>query len=67
MFQKSHVSTVTIIPVRPAADPAPGAESGDGGLPRRPLARGGYSRRTFGRTEASRRTFGRYLPSRRTF
>jgi hypothetical protein len=80
MFRKSHASSVTIIPVRPVADPAPGVEAteaADRGLLRRTLGRnlpsrrtfgrGNPSRRTFGRGNPSRRTFGRYTPSRRTF
>jgi hypothetical protein len=77
MFRTSHASSVTIIPVRPVADPAPSAQAADRGLLRRTLGRNNYSRRTFGnrglsrrtlgRNNYSRRTFGRYTPSRRTF
>lgn len=47
MFRKSHDSTVTIIQVRPAADPSPATPAADRGLLRRTLGRGSYSRRTF--------------------
>jgi hypothetical protein len=67
MLRKSHTTTVTITPVRPAADPAPAAEAAGRGLLRRTLGRNLPSRRTFGRGNPSRRTFGRNLPSRRTF
>jgi hypothetical protein len=70
MFRKSRTRTVTITPVRPAANPAPAAEAakaGDRGLLRRTLGKNNYSRRTFGRGNPSRRTFGRGNPSRRTF
>ena len=67
MFRKSHAISVTIIPVRPVADPAPAAEAADRGLLRRTLGRYTPSRRTFGRYTPSRRTFGRGNPSRRTF
>ncbi len=40
MFRKSHVTTVTIIPVRPTAETAPVAEAADRGLLRRTLGRG---------------------------
>ena len=67
MFGKSHATSVTIIPVRPVADPAPATEAADRGLPRRALGRNLPSSRTFGKWHPSRRTFGRYTPSRRTF
>ena len=67
MFRKSHATTVTIIPVRPAAHAAPAAEADGRGLLRRTLGRYHPSRRTLGRYHPSRRTFGKGHPSRRTF
>jgi hypothetical protein len=59
---------VAIVPVRPAVDAGPAADTSTRtGLLRRTLGAYHPSRRTFGRGNPSRRTFGRYTPSRRTF
>jgi hypothetical protein len=62
MFLKSPAGTGLIIPVRPAAEPAPATAAAGRGLLRRTFGRYSPSRRTFGRYTPSRRTFGRYLP-----
>jgi hypothetical protein len=73
MFTNAKTSSGTpapaaIIPVRPAADAVPAADTSvRTGLLRRTLGAYHPSRRTFGRGNASRRTFGRGNPSRRTF
>ena len=59
---------VAIVPVRPAVDAGPAADTSTRtGLLRRTLGAYHPSRRTFGRGNPSRRTFGVNHPSRRTF